>query len=191
MSTGERQVAPTLEGIHPGHIERYKFACSLARGRVLDAACGCGYGSKMLEDSGCRVVGVDLENEAIQYARKNYPGPGYLIGDILETPWAGRFDWIVSLETIEHLVEAEKALRIFRQHGSHLIASTPNQLFYPFNPKKFEGDRFPHVRHYTPKELEELLNSAGWKVIGWGCQPLKVSPVVSGTDGMFQIAVCE
>src|SRR3990167_2646569 len=154
----ERQLASTLDGIHPGHVERYRFACTIAKGRVLDAACGCGYGSKMLEDAGCRVVGVDLENEAIQHARTYYAGPGYLIGDILEIPWAGRFDWIISLETIEHLPEADKALKIFRHHGSNLIASTPNQLFYPFDPRKFEGDRFPHLRHWTPGEFEKTLN---------------------------------
>lgn len=187
----ERQQAPSLEGIHPGHVERYKFACRYVKGRVLDAACGCGYGSKMLEDAGCRVVAVDLENEAIQFARKHYSGPGYLIGDIMDTPWSGKFDWIVSLETIEHLPEPGRALKIFRYHGNHLIISSPNQLFYPFNPAKFEGDRFPHLRHYTPKEFEDLLNEAGWKVVSKHCQRMKITPVVDGVDGMFQIFVCD
>jgi 2-polyprenyl-3-methyl-5-hydroxy-6-metoxy-1,4-benzoquinol methylase len=187
----ERQLAPTLDRIHPGHVERYKFAATLVKGRVLDAACGCGYGSRILTDAGCRVVGVDLENEAIQCAREHYPGPGYLIGDIMDTPWAGRFDWIVSLETIEHLPDAEHALRIFRLHGSRLVASTPNQLRYPFDAKKFEGDRFPHLRHYTPDEFTEILEATGWKVKSRHCQKTKISPVTDGPDGMFQIFVAE
>ena len=187
----ERQLATSLDGIHVGHVERYKFACTLIKGRVLDAACGCGYGSKMMEESGCRVVGVDIDNQTIQHARKHFPGPGYLIGDILDIPWAGRFDWIVSFETIEHLPKAMEALRIFRHHGSRLIVSSPNQIWYPFDPRKFDGDRYPHVRHYTPDELEERLIAANWKVLSRHCQTKKKGPVVDGTDGVFMTFVCE
>lgn len=144
-----------------------------------------------MEGKDCRVVGVDIDNETIQFARQFYSGPGYLIGDIADIPWAGRFDWIVSLETIEHLPEPEKALRIFRHHGSHLIASTPNQLFYPFNAKNHVGERYPHWRHYTPSEFSDLLESAGWKVTSRHCQPTKISTVNPGTDGMFIVFVAE
>lgn len=187
----ERQLAPTLDKIHPGHFERYKFAASMVKGRVLDAACGCGYGSKMMEGKDCRVVGVDIDNETIQYARQFYSGPGYLIGDIFDIPWAGRFDWIVSLETIEHLQAPEKALKIFRHHGSHLIASTPNERFYPFDPKNHVGERYPHVRHYTSQEFSDLLESAGWKVMSKHCQTRKWTGVVPGDEGKFQIFVCD
>jgi SAM-dependent methyltransferase len=187
----ERQLATTLDRIHPGHVERYRFAASLAKGRILDAACGCGYGSKMMEDVKCRVVGVDIDNETIQFARTYYPGPGYIIGDILDIPWAGRFDWIVSLETIEHLPDPVAVLKIFRHHGSKLIASTPNETYYPFDPKNHIGERYPHIRHYTSDEFEEVLNKCGWKVTGKYCQLHKQSPVIQGTEGKFQVFVAE
>ena len=188
MFTSERQVSPSLSGIHPGHIERYRFACQHAKGSVLDAACGCGYGSKMLHDSGCEVTGIDLEAEAIDYASQHYKGPGYLVGDVQSVIPAG-FDWVVSLETIEHLPNPEAALKNFRA-SKNLVVSTPNEERYPFNPDKFRGDRFPHLRHYTPEGFETLLKDAGWEVVGKFCQRQKTSPVELGTDGMFLVYLC-
>jgi 2-polyprenyl-3-methyl-5-hydroxy-6-metoxy-1,4-benzoquinol methylase len=183
----ERQLAPDLSGIHPGHLERYFFAAKRVSGIVLDAACGCGYGSKIMHDSGSFVTGIDLEKEAIDYARLNYPGPEYILADV--NKYSGEYDWVVSFETIEHLPEPEKALKLFRR-CKRLIVSTPNQSHYPFDPAKFAGDRFPHVRHYTPAELDELLRSCGWKVLERHCQVGKKSNVTRGTEGMFIVYVC-
>lgn len=183
----ERQLAPDLSGIHPGHLERYFFAAKRVSGIVLDAACGCGYGSKIMHDSGSFVTGIDLEREAIDYARSNYPGPEYILADV--TKYSGEYDWVVSFETIEHLKEPELALRNFRK-SKRLIVSTPNQDRSPFDPAKFAGDRFPHIRHYTPRELDQLLASCGWKVMERYAQETKVSKVTRGTDGMFLVYVC-
>lgn len=183
----ERQVCPVISGIHPGHVERYKFAAKKARDFILDGACGCGYGSSMLHKVG-DVTGIDLEPEAVEYAQKHYPGPTYLVDDV--TTHEGSYDWVVSLETLEHLPEPEKALRNFRKISEHLIVSTPNEKHYPFNPESYKGDTFPHLRHYTPVELEDILNRCGWRVLEKHCQIKKVSPVTPGTEGKFLIYVC-
>jgi hypothetical protein len=159
----------------------------MVKGTVLDAACGCGYGSKIMQDSGAFVTGIDLEQEAIEYARKYYPGPEYILADV--TKYHGRYNWVVSFETLEHLPDPVPALVKFRE-SKHLIISTPNQENYPFRPESYEGDRFPHVKHYMPLELDELLKNNNWEVIERFCQPKKTSPVVEGTDGMFLIYVC-
>jgi len=184
----ERQLAPDLSGIHPGHLERYFFAAKVVHGTVLDAACGCGYGSKIMQDTGAFVTGIDLEKEAIDYARSNYPGPEYILADVEK--YTAPYDWVVSFETIEHLKEPEKALKKFRD-SRRLMVSTPNQLFYPFDPKKFVGDRFPHIKHNTPEELDELLIKCGWTVSARYCQKLKTSTVTLGVDGMFIIYICD
>lgn len=184
---GERQQAPDLSGIHPGHLERYFFASQHTEGTVLDAACGCGYGSKILHDTGSFVTGIDLEKEAIDYARKYYPGPEYILADV--TRYHGKYDWVVSFETLEHLKEPELALKCFRD-SRRLIVSTPNELYYPFDPKKFEGDKYPHVKHHTPAELDKLLASCGWHVYARFCQQEKTGPVVEGTNGKFLVYCC-
>lgn len=184
---GERQLAPDLSGIQLGHLERYFFAATQVKGTVLDAACGCGYGSKIMQDSGAFVTGIDLEQGAIDYARLNYPGPEYILADA--TKYRAAYNWVVSLETIEHLPEPGLALSRFRD-SQGLVVSTPNQEHYPFEAHKFAGDRFPHLRHYSPDEFDDLLSENGWRVIARYCQPTKRSKVEEGTEGKFLVYVC-
>jgi len=187
-----RQWAAEFQDITPHHLRRYLLAARYASGRVLDAACGCGYGSKILNEVADEVVGVDIEAEALEWANKNFSGPIYIQGDITKAPWTGSFETIVSLETLEHLKEPRLALEAFRKSctGS-LIASVPNQLRYPFDSEKFKNDKYPHQRHYTPEQFEELLDSCGFVVMEFFCQKDKWGEIYGGSDGMFLIAICE
>lgn len=183
-----------LEEIRKDHVNRYNFAANLIpkQSRVLDAAGGCGYGSKIIHDSGSRVCGVDISRDAIAYAEANYSGPGYIVGSILDKPWVGVFDAIVSFETIEHLAEPEKALKLFRDSVDGLfICSVPNEKLYPFAAENFAGDEYPHLRHYTPRELDSALESADFKILDRLCQRTKKSEVEEGVDGMFLVYVCK
>ena len=187
----ERQYG-TLEEIRADHVNRYRFAVNhIGSGkRVLDAACGCGYGSRMLQDAGNKVVGVDICPEAILYAGEHYNGVGYLLSDIRDKPWVGMFDAIVSFETIEHLPEG--SLRLFRESVDGVfICSVPNQDSYPFVAENFARDVYPHLRHYTPFEFDEVLAQAGFKVTERYCQKSKKGEVVEGTDGMFLVYICQ
>ena len=61
LLSNERQVAPTLDGIRRDHVARYEWAArQLApESVVLDAACGVGYGSRVMADAGMTVRGTD------------------------------------------------------------------------------------------------------------------------------------
>jgi len=194
----DRQTAPTLAGIDPGHLYRYIFAKSMARGDVLDCACGVGYGAWiMASDDSCHVTAVDISQDAIDYARQHYPYPHiqWVVGDCMDKPWGEeKFDLILSLETIEHLSEPQRLLKHFydsAKPGCKLIASTPNQEQYPFDRERYKDDEYPHQRHYTPKQFEGLLYDAGWQVIHRGTQLNKSGVVVNGSGGMFLIYTCE
>ena len=58
------------------HLARYRFAQRfVAGGRVLDCACGVGYGSALLaqaEQSPAEVLGVDIDPAAVGYATRRY-----------------------------------------------------------------------------------------------------------------------
>ena len=174
------------------HVKRYLFASEHSFGRVLDAACGVGYGSALLRASCPEVVGVDKSQDAVDWAERYFPGPSYICGDIEQSPWEGRFDTVVSLETIEHIKDPEKALKAFRVACAGIfIASVPNEEKYPFKAETFANDESPHFRHYTPVEFEGLLSSCGFTVMAKFCQVEKTRPeVVEGTDGKFLIYIC-
>jgi len=170
-------------------VRRYRFAASRIQhgSAVLDIACGCGYGSRILHDAKHRVTGIDISPEAIEYATEKYPGPSYTqakaedLGDL-------QFDAVVSFETLEHLKEPEKLLSKLKTEL--LIVSVPNQEKYPFLAERFAMDEYPHLRHYTPRELYLLLQGCGYLVTEWFCQKDKKGEIVPGMDGMFMIAVC-
>jgi 2-polyprenyl-3-methyl-5-hydroxy-6-metoxy-1,4-benzoquinol methylase len=174
------------------HFERYRYATFAAHGRILDAACGCGYGTQMLSEGAREVVGVDISAEAIRWANKFFPGPKYIQGMIEEAPWEGQFDTIVSLETVEHIPDPKPSLKVFRKScRGELIVSVPNEELYPFKAENFLGDESPHFRHYTPDQFQELLEGCGFRVVERACQSSKTDPYVrSGTDGKFLIYVC-
>lgn len=142
------------------HVARYRHAASLVRGgRVLDIACGTGYGLTLLGER-ARVVGVDLDAAAALTAREQ-AGKPVLLGDGRKLPFSDRsFDAIVSFETIEHLQHRDRFVselaRVLTDSGI-LILSTPNAN----HTKPIEGrPRNPfHVHEYSPEELVSELGA--------------------------------
>jgi SAM-dependent methyltransferase len=60
-----------------------------ARGsRILDGGCGTGRVSGALHRMGHRVIGVDRDAGLIAIARDRYPGPSFLVSDLLLVPAA-------------------------------------------------------------------------------------------------------
>jgi hypothetical protein len=128
----------------------------------------------------------------VKWANEFFPGPRYVLGKIEDSPWLGRFDAIVSLETIEHLKDPSKVLKVFREScAGRFIVSVPNEERYPFVAENFVNDESPHYRHYTPGEFQSLLENHGFTVLEKHCQVSKHKPqVIEGTEGMFLIYVC-
>jgi 2-polyprenyl-3-methyl-5-hydroxy-6-metoxy-1,4-benzoquinol methylase len=140
------------------HLDRYRFAAERVRGKqVLDCACGTGYGVRMLRQIGeaARVIGVDIEDKAIQYACQNHQVDATTFvcssGDRL--PLADNsVDIVASFETIEHVpddvVLVEEFYRVLRADGI-LIISTPNQWPLAGTPH--------HVREYDRGSFLKVL----------------------------------
>src|SRR5512146_3443739 len=105
--TGERFTPECVREIWYEHWHRYAFAREFARGkRVLDAACGEGYGSALLAGTAARVLGVDIADDAIAHARARYMRANLRFErgacTALDVP-AASFDLAVSFETVEHV----------------------------------------------------------------------------------------
>ncbi len=188
MIEGERQVATTLKDIRRDHIARYEFAANRLKGkRVLDCACGVGYGSKILAETS-NVKAADIDPEAIAYAKEHYAHEKvvHVISDAsVVGPFTG-YDAVVSFETIEHLEDPLPALERFAKTAKTLIASVPNESVYPYE----DNIKF-HYRHYTAEQFEDLLNRAGYEVQEWHGQIGPESDVEPNIQGRTLIVVAE
>jgi len=167
--TGERYlpfVDPKITGaeIHYEHLHRYAFASQFVEGKdVLDLASGEGYGSCILSKNANRVVGVEIDQDAVAHARSKYIKHNleFEQGSILEIPIEGRdvFDVIVCFEAIEHVGDHNKLLsevkRLLKGDGLFIV-STPNKKVYSDDP----GYKNPyHVNELYFDEFKYLLST--------------------------------
>lgn len=141
------------------HLDRYRLAAKYSSNkRVVDIACGTGYGCRILHEVGNsqQVIGVDSCEETIAYAKMKHSGERieYLCSMGDDTPIADEsVDLVVSFETIEHVADDEKLLNEFSRilaPGGKLICSTPNQWPLEIAPH--------HVRVYDLKKFESVLS---------------------------------
>jgi SAM-dependent methyltransferase len=138
LTSGERlylQSNYALPHARAEHLERYEFAAQLIpKGAVvLDAACGSGYGSQILAQSAARVIGLDISQHAVEWAKENHSAPNteFRLADLnaglaLD---AQSVDAIVSFETIEHLQNQAgflAQLESILKPGGILVISTPD-----------------------------------------------------------------
>lgn len=163
--TGERVVPEKMSpknGMLLEHIARYKFSLKFARGEVIDIACGAGYGSKMLAESTKvrTVLGVDISSEVVEYARQNYYHHkiNYRQADVVDPHLSaklGKFDTVVSFETMEHVsrenVYLENMRELAKPEGTIIIST-------PFGRGRGEPCNDPyHVHQLTVQEFEETI----------------------------------
>lgn len=147
-NNGERMVPESTGGVtFWEHVYRYAFASRFVKGkRVLDVACGEGYGAAALEKAGAKhVIGVDVSDAACLHARQKY-GIDARPGTAEKIPLPdGSVDVVVSFETIEHVADPgrflDECVRVLGP-GGRLIISTPDKEVYA----NWLGTRNPHHR---------------------------------------------
>lgn len=156
--------------------------------RVLDIACGTGYGAQLMtQERGARVIGVDISPETIDYANDKY-------GDIAEFRLGNAevipleddaVDLAVSIGTIEHIDDddafVKELSRVLRPGGQAII----------YTPQSRVG-RIPiwhwHAREYSADWLKETVAPYFEidKVMGW--QNGELTPDDERGDGMYLFA---
>ena len=195
--TGERFTPECVREIRYEHIHRYAFARSFVQGRrVLDAACGEGYGSALLAESAESVVGVDLAEETIVHARQRYGSDRleFRQGDCTDLPFGDdEFDCVISFETLEHLENQQGLMQAFRRAlkpEGFLLISTPDKAVYTDQ----QGNQNEyHVSELYRHEFDDLLASCfpavrmwgqklGFQSSLWALDPCKGVSVLQETD---------
>ena len=205
--TGERFVPGIAGEIAHEHWHRYAFARRYAAGkRVLDVACGEGYGSALLAGVAGAVTGIDIDAGAIAHARQSYAALAnisFAEGSASMLPLAdASVDVVVSFETIEHLPRADQPrmlaeiARVLAADGV-LVMSAPNPVEYsaarnyrnPFHlhePDRAElaalvGGAFPFQRWFRQRRY---FGSAVWSeasgesVEAWTGDAARIDPAM-------------
>ncbi len=164
--TGERTLpdVPAENYWFRRHLAVYEWiGMRVTGGRVIDMACGEGYGSDVLARTARSVVGVDANPEAHEHARLRYRAPNLRFHrGIVETYGEERsYDAVVFLQTIEHVYDPTAVLEHLRSilaPGGVAYISTPNVLtLAPAGAAK--SDNPWHLKEYRAEELRALCSS--------------------------------
>jgi 2-polyprenyl-3-methyl-5-hydroxy-6-metoxy-1,4-benzoquinol methylase len=165
--TGERTLpdVPAENYWFRRHLAVYEWIAARVSGlRVIDMACGEGYGSDVLAHAAAEVVGVDANPEAHEHARLRYRRPNLRFErDLVET-FSTPADAVVFLQTIEHLKDPVAVLERFRSLIAGSVARGPTGAVFVSTPNVLtlapagapRSDNPWHVHEYRADEFEEL-----------------------------------
>lgn len=183
------KISSSTKGVRASHIYsnmldqmRYIHSLDFAKEKkVVDIACGVGWGTFLLSKTAREVIGVDLSDNAINTAIKYYNSHNinyvcnYLHNAGIKD---SDIDLITSFETIEHIEEPKLLINEFHRilkNDGYLLLSTPNGITFkksltakPFNPF--------HVEEYDKQSLIELFGNK-WEIVEYRGQYPMSNPV--------------
>jgi 2-polyprenyl-3-methyl-5-hydroxy-6-metoxy-1,4-benzoquinol methylase len=173
--TGERTLpnVPAENYWYRRHLAVYEWIGARVIGqRVIDMACGEGYGSEVLSRGARSVLGVDANPEAHEHARLRYQRQNltYERGLVETHGEPGMFDAVVFLQTIEHVQDPVAVLEHFRSllaPGGVAYITTPNLLtLAPEGAAK--SDNPWHLKEYRAEEFNALCTTVFAQAELWG-----------------------
>jgi O-antigen biosynthesis protein len=151
--------------------------------RVLEVGCATGQISRRLTENGCKVIGIEKNEESAKIAKKYCND---LIACDIETiedlPYDD-FDIILMLDVLEHLRSPLATLKKLKAHlkdGGEIIVSLPNvanwRVRWGLLFGKFEYGEYgildrTHLRFFNEKSAKELLLNAGFDIIEFDIVP--------------------
>jgi tetratricopeptide (TPR) repeat protein len=166
VNVSRSRAYPGLNSTAPSTLAFYAALEDLRfSGPVLDAGVGSGEGARALLDAGREVVGVDIDNTALDFAREYAPRARLLEADMCAASPVSDMAAAVVADTLGHAADPEAFLRQVRSSlrggGSLLVAEPAGHV----------AQRLvaPARRAFTREELAATLTRAGFQVEGWLC----------------------
>lgn len=154
-------------------LDRDALAAAIPEGgSVVDVGCAYGRWSRWLAERAGRVIGVDLDADAITRARKMTTAANveYRVGDVRDVIAAGEvFDVALLMHILEHIDDPTGFLRALHPVARAVAVEVPDFESDPLNfvrltlGQPFSSDA-DHVREYTEQTLRDALADAGWHV---------------------------
>ena len=132
---------------------------------ILDVGCGRGGTANYVKEQGWgNVVGIDIDEESIEYAKQKFPSCKFKVSDaenaseiVSET-----FDVMYLLNVLYSIGDRTKALQSLRK------LAKPDSFICLFDYFAYQPDKFPkEILSRSPStmaELDKLFDSGGWKI---------------------------
>ena len=147
------------------HVKRYKFIRKFVKNKfVIEIGCGNGAGSMLMNDLYSTYLGLDVDEEAIDYATRNFYQTGHREFQLISSFERERVhaDVVVCFEVLEHVYEPQEFLdfifKIVREDGL-VILSTPNGLLSHGKLTEYRSKH--HVEEYTPSQIYNMISPYG------------------------------
>ena len=147
--------------------------------RVLECGCSNGFLSRLISARGSRVVGIEIDREAAEQARRVCAR--VLCLDLNDDDWTKsiqeEFDLVTFGDVLEHLVDPQATLRNARRllaPGGSVLICLPNVAHWSMRLKllrgKFEYEPLgilahTHLRFFTVHTARTMLQGAGYRVV--------------------------
>lgn len=145
----------------------------ISSGRVLDIGCSGGFFLNVLSKK-FEKHGIEIDSEAVNYARKTYSfGENVLCVELLKVPYGDIFfDLVVMRGLIEHLPDPVSAIgkisRLLKTNGYLFIAATPNANSFCANLYREKWNLFHPIRHifyFNPENLSKICSKYRLRLI--------------------------
>jgi 2-polyprenyl-3-methyl-5-hydroxy-6-metoxy-1,4-benzoquinol methylase len=165
--------------------------------KILDVGTASGYLGKVLRQRGHYVAGIESDPEAAERAKHHYDSFQLANIETFDFPYREEFDYIVFADVLEHLRDPAAVLRTclpaLKESGK-IIISVPNVanfvvrlslLFGKFNYNDRGILDRTHLRFFTMRTLNEMMNEASCRVLEVVPTPLPVQIVLPFTEKKF------
>ena len=162
--TGERIIPGSVsELVLSEHYTRYIFVQDLCKDKkVLNVACGAGYGSEVLLKNASEVFNIDISEQLVAYGNLRYGSFNnhFLNMDAQKMTFPDKyFDVIVSFETFEHLPRYKDFLnecyRVLKPGGIAVISMPNKNITSPGLQKPL--NQF-HFKEWTLPEFTKAIS---------------------------------
>jgi SAM-dependent methyltransferase len=151
-------VVPWADGEVNPHLGEWAAGMDGTGKRALVVGCGLGYDAEYLAGLGYAVTGFDVAPTAIERAIRENPGTTveYLAADLLDLPaaWAGAFDLVVEIYTVQPLYGPVRERALAALHGPVAPGGTLLVIARATNDENPERDPAQMPWPLTRRELD-------------------------------------
>ncbi|MFC1648720.1 methyltransferase domain-containing protein [Nanoarchaeota archaeon] len=159
------------KNVEPVEVELRDYYLSLIPkgGRILDVACGPGRDCKYFIEKGFEVVGIDLSEKMVEFARKLVPEAEFYVIDFRDMPDLGKFDAVHFNAALPFIPKSEALPVLKHFHGIlkpggviRISAKNGTEEGMVLD-ERYGTEKF--MAFYLEDELKALVEDAGFEIL--------------------------